>query len=38
LFAWQFAEGGPHEIRIDVPNQNAKEGGPFLHVSGYLLK
>ncbi|HEX4622407.1 MAG TPA: hypothetical protein VH208_12660 [Myxococcaceae bacterium] len=37
LFAWQWRQSGSHVLTFDVPDTNAKEGGPFLHVRRYLL-
>jgi hypothetical protein len=38
LFAWQWPESGPHVLRLEVANNNAKEGGSYVHIRGYLLK
>lgn len=38
LFAWRWDRPGPHVIRLDPGIPNTKEGGPFLHVQGYILK
>ena len=33
LFAWRWPQSGEHELRFEPDVPNAKEGGPFLHVS-----
>jgi hypothetical protein len=38
LFAWQWAESGTHVMRIDLGEHNAKEGGSYLHLQGYLIR
>jgi hypothetical protein len=38
LFAWQWPESGTHVIRLEDGSPNAKEGGSFVHIRGYLLK
>jgi hypothetical protein len=38
LFAWQWPESGPHVLRLELANTNAKEGGSYVHIRGYLLK
>jgi hypothetical protein len=37
LFAWQWPAPGAHTLTFNVPDTNAKEGGPFLHVRRVLL-
>jgi hypothetical protein len=37
LFAWRWPKVGTHTIRFEPGEPNAKEGGPFLHLNGYLL-
>jgi hypothetical protein len=38
LFAWRWPTRGEHTIRFEAPDTNAKEGGPFLHLEGYMLR
>jgi hypothetical protein len=38
LFAWQWPKPGRHTIRFEPGVANAKEGGPFLHLQGYLVR
>jgi hypothetical protein len=38
LFAWQWPKRGRHTIRFEPGIPNAKEGGSFLHVQGYLAR
>ncbi len=38
LFAWQWAQRGQHTIHFVVPDTNAKEGGPYLHIDGYYTR
>lgn len=38
LFAWRWSVPGAHTIRIEPGIPNAKEGGPYLHLEGYLVK
>lgn len=38
LFAWRWDRPGPHTLEILPGRENAKEGGPFLHLRGYLVK
>ncbi len=38
LFAWRWARRGVHHIRFAPGVQNGKEGGPFLHITGYLVR
>ena len=38
LFAWQWPESGTHVIRLEDGSPNAKEGGSYVHIRGYLLK
>jgi len=35
LFAWRWPTAGTHTITIEPGIQNGKEGGPFIHLSGY---
>jgi len=37
LFAWRWPRPGSHTIRFAPEIPNAKEGGSFLHVRGYLI-
>jgi hypothetical protein len=37
LFAWRWPASGVHTIRIEPGEPNAKEGGPFFHMTGYQL-
>jgi hypothetical protein len=37
LFAWRFAHAGRHTIEIRPGVPDAKEGGSFFHMTGYLL-
>jgi hypothetical protein len=37
LFAWQWAQSGNHSLTLTVPDTNAKEGGPFIHIRKYLV-
>jgi hypothetical protein len=37
LFAWRWPTAGPHRLDFLSDAPNAKEGGPFLHVTGYLI-
>jgi Glycosyl hydrolase family 76 len=32
LFAWRWKTSGPHTIRIESDEPNAKEGGAFIHI------
>jgi len=36
LFAWRWPRPGTHTIRLEPGEPNGKEGGPFLHLTGYL--
>ncbi len=36
LFAWRWPRRGTHTIRLEPGEPNGKEGGPFLHLAGYL--
>jgi len=36
LFAWRWPRRGTHTIRLEPGEANGKEGGPFLHLAGYL--
>jgi hypothetical protein len=38
LFAWQWPESGTHVIRLEDGSPNAKEGGSYVHIRGYLLR
>jgi hypothetical protein len=38
LFAWRWPARGRHTIRFEPPETNAKEGGPFLHLEGYVVR
>jgi hypothetical protein len=38
LFAWQWPTSGRHVLRIVPGAANAKEGGAFLHVRGYVVQ
>ena len=38
LFAWRWPLAGHHTIRIESGIPNAKEGGGFIALQGYLLK
>jgi hypothetical protein len=38
LFAWRWPRAGTHTIRFEPGVANGKEGGPFLHVVGFLLR
>jgi hypothetical protein len=38
LFAWRWPRRGAHTVRFEPGQHNAKEGGPFLHLRGYLLR
>lgn len=37
LFAWRWPTAGTHTIAFEPGAANQKEGGPFLHLQGYLL-
>jgi hypothetical protein len=37
LFAWRWPRAGRHTIRFEPGVPNGKEGGPFLHLRGYLV-
>jgi hypothetical protein len=37
LFTWRWPESGSHTLRFEPGATNAKEGGSFLHLSGYDL-
>jgi hypothetical protein len=37
LFAWRWPSAGPHTIEIAPAPANAKQGGPFFHMTGYFL-
>jgi hypothetical protein len=37
LFAWRWRSAGTHTLTFEPWGENAKEGGPFLHVRGYEL-
>jgi hypothetical protein len=38
LFAWRWPRLGRHTIHFEPGVQNGKEGGPFLHLTGYLVR
>jgi hypothetical protein len=38
LFAWRWPTAGPHVVTLLPGVYDAKEGGAFLHLSGYLLR
>ncbi len=38
LFAWRWPSAGRHEITLEPGRYDAKEGGPFLHLRGYLVR
>ncbi len=38
LFAWRWPRAGNHTIRLEPGIPNAKEGGPFIDLRGYLVK
>jgi hypothetical protein len=38
LFVWRWPRRGVHHIRFAPGVQNGKEGGPFLHIVGYLVR
>ncbi|MGZ3520346.1 MAG: hypothetical protein ACXVAG_05045 [Vulcanimicrobiaceae bacterium] len=38
LFAWQWPSRERHTIRIEPGISNAKEGGPFISLTGYEMK
>ncbi|GAC1441537.1 MAG: hypothetical protein PVSMB8_04560 [Vulcanimicrobiaceae bacterium] len=38
LFAWRWPTSGPHVLRFAPGRFNLKEGGPYLHVTSYLVK
>ena len=37
LFAWRWPASGPHTVSFAAETENAKEGGPFLHVRRYVV-
>ena len=37
LFAWRWRSAGTHTLTFQPGGENAKEGGPFLHVRAYEL-
>ena len=37
LFAWAWRAPGPHRLDFLPGAPNGKEGGPFLHITGYLV-
>ncbi|WP_147292880.1 hypothetical protein [Dyella psychrodurans] len=37
LFAWRWPKAGHHTIRFLPGTENAKEGGAYLHLSGYSV-
>ena len=38
LFAWRWPTSGSHVVTLLPGVYNDKEGGPFLHLSGYLVR
>jgi hypothetical protein len=38
LFAWRWPKPGRHTIAFEPGEPNAKEGGPFLDLEGYLVR
>ncbi len=38
IFAWRWASIGHHEVTLLPGDANAKEGGAFVHLSGYLVR
>ncbi len=38
LFAWRWPAAGPHDVALYPGSYNAKEGGPFIHLSGYVVR
>jgi len=38
LFAWRWPTAGEHDVALYPGGYNAKEGGGFLHLAGYLVK
>jgi hypothetical protein len=38
LFAWRWRSVGKHTLRFEAGVPNGKEGGPFLHLSGYEVR
>jgi hypothetical protein len=38
LFSWQWPEDGEHVVSIEPAQHNAKEGGAYLHLQGYLVR
>lgn len=38
LFAWRWPTAGEHVVTLLPGLYNGKEGGPFLHLSGYVLR
>jgi hypothetical protein len=37
LFAWRWRKAGAHTISFEPGVENAKEGGDFLHIQGYIV-
>jgi hypothetical protein len=37
LFAWRWRSAAGHTLTFEPGVENAKEGGPFLHVTGYTV-
>jgi hypothetical protein len=37
LFAWRWPASGPHELRLEAGQANAKEGGPFVDLRAATL-
>lgn len=38
LFAWRWPSPGTHTVELYPGVYDAKEGGPFIHLSGYLVR
>jgi hypothetical protein len=38
LFAWRWPRAGTHVVELQPAAPNAKEGGSYLHLSGYVVK
>ncbi len=38
LFVWRWPRRGVHHIRFAPGVENGKEGGPFLHITGYMVR
>lgn len=37
LFAWRWRVAGTHTLTFEPGAENGKEGGPFLHLQGYMV-